>query len=57
MEILGLFVVILLGSILESGLAFLRNARAKPQAKVDAFIDARYGRMASEFSLGSIQTA
>lgn len=57
MEILGLIVVILLGSILGSGLAFLRNARAKPQAKADPFIDARYGRMASEFSLGTIQSA
>ena len=53
MEILGLFVVILLGSIFGSGLALLRNARAKPQAKADAFIDARYTRIASEFSQGT----
>jgi len=57
MEILGLFVVILLGSLLGSGLTLWRDARKKPKAKADPFIEARYGRMASEFSAGTTQTA
>ena len=57
MEILGLFVVILLGSVIGSGLAYLRNARAKTQAKADPFIDARYDHLASEFGQSTIQMA
>ncbi len=57
MEILGLFVVILLGSVFGSGLALWRDSRAKPTTKADPFVDARYGRIASEFDISDIQAA
>ena len=57
MEILGLIVVILFGSIVESGLALLFAGRGKPKTENDPFIDARYSRMASEFNIGGAQTA
>ena len=55
MEILGFAVVILLGSIIGSGLALWRKVRAKPRAETDPFIEVRYGRMASEFGLGGVE--
>jgi len=57
MEILGLFVVILVGSIVGSVLALWRDSRAKPRVQADPFIEARYGRIASEFDPGNTQPA
>lgn len=48
MEILGLFLVVLAGSIVGSGLALWRKVRAKPNAEADPFIDDRYSRLAAE---------
>ena len=55
MEILGLFFVILAGSIVGSGVAMWRKARAKPKLETDPFIDDRYSRLATELNPANVE--
>ena len=55
MEILGFFVLMLIGSIIGSALDWCRQARANPQVEADPFVDARYSRIATELNIDSAQ--
>ncbi|MGI9393490.1 MAG: hypothetical protein ACR2OY_02485 [Boseongicola sp.] len=55
MEILGLFFVVLVGSIVGSGVAMWRETRAKPKVETDPHIDDRYDRIATELNSANLE--
>ena len=55
MEILGLFFVILVGSMVGSAVALWRQVQARPKVEADPLIDDRYSRIATELNPAEVE--